>query len=45
MKLFLAWWRTRRLRMLHDNARCAAAAYMAAKARYENALAASEGTE
>lgn len=40
MKRLIAWWRARRMQMLHDNARCAAAAYMAAKARYENAKAA-----
>ncbi len=45
MKRFMVWWRVRRMRMLHDNARCAAAAYMAAKARYENALAISEDAE
>jgi hypothetical protein len=38
MKRFLAWWRARRMRTLYYNAHCAAANYMAAKARYENAL-------
>lgn len=36
MKRLKAWWRARRIRAFHYKARCAAAAYMAAKARYEN---------
>jgi hypothetical protein len=38
MKRFLVWWRARRLRILHENARAAATVYAIAKARYENAL-------
>lgn len=38
MKRLLAWWRARRIRILHDNARTAASVYMTSKARYENAL-------
>jgi hypothetical protein len=34
----LTWWRARQLRALRDNAFAAAAVYMAAKTRYENAM-------
>ena len=34
----LAWWRAGRLKRLEYNARCAAAVYQAAKARYEAAV-------
>jgi hypothetical protein len=44
-KRFLAWWRARRLRILHENARAAAAVYLIAKSRYENALITSEESE
>ncbi len=37
MKRIRVWWQSRRMRSLHYKARCAAATYMAAKARYENA--------
>jgi hypothetical protein len=45
MKRLMAWWRAHRIRALHYKARCAAANYMAAKARYENALAISENAQ
>jgi hypothetical protein len=44
-KRFLAWWRARRIRILHENARSAATVYAIAKARYENALITSEESE
>lgn len=45
MKRFLAWWRARRLRVLHENARSAATVYLIAKSRYENALITPEEAE
>jgi len=42
MKRLIAWWRVRRMQALRDSVRCAAAAYLAAKSRYENALAAED---
>jgi hypothetical protein len=44
-KRLLAWWRARRLRILHENARSAATVYAIAKARYENALTTSGDAE